>query len=57
MVKDVDDSDLRTNHFQPKGDDMHHDYNMEGVDSNVYGYSDGPMMKFQVKQLQSVLTS
>jgi hypothetical protein len=34
---------LRTNHFQPKGDDMHHDSNMEGVDSNVYGHSDGPI--------------
>jgi hypothetical protein len=57
MVKDVDDSDLRTNHFQPKGDDMHHDYNMKGVDSNVYGHSDGPMMRVRVKQLQSVLTN
>jgi hypothetical protein len=57
MVKDVDDLDLRTNHFQPKGDDIHHDYNIEEVDSNMYGHSDGPMMRVRVKQLQSVLTS
>jgi hypothetical protein len=30
-LKDVDDSDLRTNHFQPEGDDMHHDYNLDGA--------------------------
>jgi hypothetical protein len=38
-LKDVDDSDLRTNHFQLEGDDMHHDSNMEGADFNVYGHS------------------
>jgi hypothetical protein len=37
--------------------DMHHDSNMEGVDSNVYGHSDGPMTRAQAKQLQSALTS
>jgi len=34
-LEDVDKSDLRTNHFQPEGDDMHHDSNMEGIYSNV----------------------
>ena len=38
-LKDVDDSDLRTNHFQLEGDDMHHDSKMEGADFNVYGHS------------------
>jgi hypothetical protein len=28
-LEDVDDSDLRTNHFQPKGNDMYHDSIME----------------------------
>jgi hypothetical protein len=36
---------------------MYHDFNMEGVDFNVYGHSDGPMTRARVKQLQSVLTS
>ena len=43
--EDVDDSNLRTNHFQPEGDDMHHDSNMEVADSNVFGHSDGPMTR------------
>ena len=30
-------TDLRTNHFQPEGNDMYHDPNMEGIDSNMYG--------------------
>jgi len=37
--------------------DVHHDSNMEGVDSNVYGHSDSPMMRARAKQLQSALTS
>jgi hypothetical protein len=36
--------------------DMHHDSNMEGADSNAYGHFDGPMMRAQAKQLQSALT-
>jgi len=55
--EDVDDSDLRTNHFQPEGDDMHHDSNMEVANSNVFGHSDGPMTRARAKQLQSALTS
>ena len=56
-LEDVDDSDLRINHFQPEGYDMHHDSNMEGDDSNMCGHLDGPMMRARVKPLQSVLTS
>jgi hypothetical protein len=56
-LEDVDDSDLRINHFQPEGYDRHHDSNMEGADSNIYGHLDGPMMRARVKPLQSVLTS
>ena len=56
-LEDVDDSNLRTNHFQPEGDDIHHDSNMKGVDSNVYGHSDGSMTSARAKQLQNVLTS
>jgi hypothetical protein len=37
--------------------DVHHDSNMEGVDSNVYGHSDSPMTRARAKQLQSTLTS
>ena len=36
---------------------MHHDSNMEGDNSNVYGHSDGPMTRAWAKQLQSTLTS
>jgi hypothetical protein len=36
---------------------MHHDSNMEKVDSKMYGLSDGPMMRARTKQLQSALTS
>jgi hypothetical protein len=36
---------------------MHHDFNMEGVDSNVYEHSDGPMTRARAKQLQNALTS
>jgi hypothetical protein len=43
-LKDVDDFDLRTNHFQLEGN-MNHDSNMERVDSNVHGLSDGPMTR------------
>ena len=58
-LKDVDDFDLRSNHFQPEGDDMHHvtDSNMDGVVSNAYGALDGPMTRAWVKRLQSILTS
>ena len=35
--------------------DMHQDSNMEGVHSNVYGHSNGPMMRARAKQLQSAL--
>jgi hypothetical protein len=56
-LEDVDDSDLRTNHFQTEGDDIHHDSNMERADSNLYGYSDGPITRARAKQLQSALTS
>jgi len=31
---------------------MHHDSNMEGVDSNIHGYSDGPMTRARAKQLK-----
>jgi hypothetical protein len=37
--------------------DVHHESNMEGVDSNMYGHSDSPMMRARAKQLQSALTS
>lgn len=42
-----------------KDHDMHHatDSNMDEVVSNVYGASNGPMMRAQVKWLQSALTS
>jgi len=56
-LKDVDDSDLRTNNIQPEGDDMHHDSNMERADINVYGHSDGLMTRARAKQVQSALTS
>jgi len=36
---------------------MHHDYNMEKDGSNVYGYSNGLMIRAQAKQLQSSLIS
>jgi hypothetical protein len=36
---------------------MHHDSNMEGGDSNVYGHSDSPMTIAQAKKVQSALTS
>jgi len=36
---------------------MHHNSNMEGADSNMYGHSNGPMTRAQAKQLQSNLTN
>jgi hypothetical protein len=30
---------------------MNHDSNMEGDDSNMYGYTDGPTMRARTKQL------
>ena len=45
-LEDVDDSNLRTNYFQPKGDDMHHD---SRVDSNMYGHLNGSIMRAWVK--------
>lgn len=56
-LEDVDNSNLRKNHFQPQGDDIHHDSNMKRVDSNMYEHSNGPMMRAYVKQLESALTS
>jgi hypothetical protein len=56
-LEDVDDSDLRTHHFQPEGDDMHHDSNIEGANSNVYGNLHGPMTRVRAKQLQNALKS
>ena len=56
-LENVDDFDLRINQFQPEGDYMHCDSNMEGVDSNAYGHSNGPMTRVHVKQLQNALIS
>jgi hypothetical protein len=56
-LEDVGDSNLRTNHFQLEGDDMHHDSNMEEANSNVYGHSDGLITRAQTSQLQSSLIS
>lgn len=56
-LENVDDYDLRINHFQLEGDDMYHYYNMKGANSNVHGYLVGLTMSVWVKQLQSALTS
>jgi hypothetical protein len=58
-LDDDDDSDLRTNHFQPWADDVHHgNYNpSRKVKSNMQEDSDGPMTRARAKQLQRALTS
>jgi translation initiation factor IF-1 len=56
---DDDDSDLRTNHFQPGADDVHHEnYNpSHKAKSNMQEDSEGPMTRARAKQLQRALTS
>jgi hypothetical protein len=58
-LDDDDDSDLRTNHFQPGANDVHHgNYNpSRKVKSNMQEDSDGPMTRARAKQLQRALTS
>ena len=58
-LDDDDDSDLRTNHFQPGADDVHHEnYNPSRKGkSNMQEDSDGPMTRTRAKQLQRALTS
>jgi hypothetical protein len=58
-LDDDDDSDLRTNHFQPGVDDVYHgNYNpLYKAKSNMQEDSDGPMTRVRVKQLQRALTS
>jgi hypothetical protein len=58
-LDDDDDSDLRTNHFQPGADDVHHgNYNPScKAKTNVQEDSDGPMTRARAKQLQRALTS
>jgi len=58
-LDDDDDSDLRTNHFQPGADDVHHrNYNSSRkVKSNMQEDSEGPMTRARAKQLQRALTS
>jgi hypothetical protein len=50
-LDDDDDFDLRTNHFQPGADDVHHwNYNpSRKAKSNMQEDSDGPMTKARVK--------
>jgi hypothetical protein len=54
-----DNSDLRTNHFQPGADDVHHgNYNpSRKAKSNIQEDSNGPMTRTRAKQLQRALTS
>jgi len=56
---DDDDFDLRTNHFQPGADDVHHgNYNPScKAKTNMQEDSDGPMTRARVKQQQRALTS
>ena len=58
-LDDDDDSDLRTNHFQSRADDVHHgNYNPSRKGkSNMQEDSDGPMTRARAKQLQRALTS
>jgi len=58
-LDDDNDSDLRTNHFQPGADDVHHEnYNpSRKVKSNMQEDSDGPMTRARAKRLQRALTS
>jgi translation initiation factor IF-1 len=58
-LDDDDDFDLRTNHFQPEADDVHHgNYNPScKAKFNMQEDSDGPMTRARVKQLQTALTS
>jgi hypothetical protein len=58
-LDDDDDSDLRTNHFQPEADNVHHgNYNPScKAKSNMQEDSDGPMTRARAKQLQRALTS
>ncbi|KAL3575157.1 hypothetical protein D5086_023258 [Populus alba] len=50
-LDDDDDSDLRTNHFQPGADDVHHgNYNpSRKAESNMQEDSDGPMTRARAK--------
>jgi len=58
-LDDIDDTNLRTNHFQLGVDDVHHgNYNPSRKDkSNMQEDSDGLMTRARAKQLQRVLTS
>jgi len=58
-LDDDDDCDLRTNHFQPGADDVHHgNYNPScKAKSKMQEDSDGPMTRARVKQLQRALMS
>jgi len=48
-LEDVDNSDMRTNHFQPESNDMYHDSIMEKANSNVYGHLDGLITRVKEK--------
>jgi len=56
---DDDDSDFRTNHFQPGADDVHHgNYNpSHKAKSNIQEDSDGTMTRARAKQQKRILTS
>jgi hypothetical protein len=58
-LDDVDDSDLRTNHSQPRTDDVHHkDYNpSRKAEPNTQEDSNSPLTRARTKQLQRALKS
>jgi hypothetical protein len=58
-LDDDDDFDLRTNHFQPGADDVHHgNYNPScKAKSKILEDSDGPITRARAKKLQRALTS
>jgi hypothetical protein len=57
-LEDDDDYDLRTNHFQPGADDVHHgNYNPSCKAKTNIQDSDGPMTRARAKQLQRAFTS
>ena len=48
-LEDVDDSNLRTNHFQLEGNDMYHYSIMEKANTNVYEHLDGLITRVKAK--------
>ncbi|KAL3582919.1 hypothetical protein D5086_017251 [Populus alba] len=58
-LDDDDDSNLRTNHYQPGADDVHHgNYNpSRKAESNMQEGTDGPMTRARAKQLQRAMTN